>query len=489
MRTLVVVYNPQRWPIDIPDVEVVAAREYLTDPSFASGRHVRVINLCGSYRYQSSGYYVSLLAAARGHKPTPSVATIQELKASEIVRIRSDELDGLIQKSLGPIGSSEFVLSVYFGKNLAQRHARLAARLFAMFHAPMLRASFTKRDEHWQLSGLSLLSIDDVPDSHREFLVQSASEYLRAAPRRTTAKRPAAYDLAVLWQPDVEEEPPSDERAIAKFAKAARELDMELTVVERDDYARLAEFDALFIRETTAVNHYTYRFARRAAAEGLVVIDDPESILRCTNKVYLAELLARHGIAAPRTVVAHKENVGRIAEELGFPVILKQPDSAFSRGVVKARDQAELDELAERMLSRSELVIAQQFVPTEFDWRIGLMDGRVLWACKYYMARRHWQIVHNTDSGARSGKVEAFDPDDVPPRVIATATRAAKLIGDGLYGVDLKQVGSRVLVVEVNDNPSIEAGYEDGFAKDELYRNIMRSFRKRLDALHPDVAT
>jgi glutathione synthase/RimK-type ligase-like ATP-grasp enzyme len=71
--------------------------------------------------------------------------------------------------------------------------------------------------------------------------------------------------------------------------------------ITRADIGRLPEFDALFIRDTTFANHYTYRFSRRATAEGLVVIDDPDSILKCNNKVYLAELLIRHNIPAPRT--------------------------------------------------------------------------------------------------------------------------------------------------------------------------------------------
>jgi glutathione synthase/RimK-type ligase-like ATP-grasp enzyme len=66
--------------------------------------------------------------------------------------------------------------------------------------------------------------------------------------------------------------------------------------LERADYGRLLEFDALFIRETTAVNHHTYRFARRAAQDDLVVIDDPQSILRCTNKVWLAQRMTRAGV-------------------------------------------------------------------------------------------------------------------------------------------------------------------------------------------------
>jgi hypothetical protein len=54
-------------------VDRVAAREYLTDPKFSENRRSRVFNLCRSYGYQTVGYYVSLLATARGHKPLPSV--------------------------------------------------------------------------------------------------------------------------------------------------------------------------------------------------------------------------------------------------------------------------------------------------------------------------------------------------------------------------------------------------------------------------------
>ncbi len=61
---------------------------------------------------------------------------------------------------------------------------------------------------------------------------------------------------------------------------------IETEFITKTDVGRLAEFDALFIRATTAVNHYTYRMAQKATALGLVVVDDTESILRCTNKVF-----------------------------------------------------------------------------------------------------------------------------------------------------------------------------------------------------------
>ena len=58
-----------------------------------------------------------------------------------------------------------------------------------------------------------------------------------------------------------------------------------------DDIDRLGEYDALFIRENTHVNDHTYRMARKAQKEGLAVMDAPDAILKCNNKVYLAEVM------------------------------------------------------------------------------------------------------------------------------------------------------------------------------------------------------
>src|SRR5262249_670410 len=150
------------------------------------------------------------------------------------------------------------------------------------------------------------------------------------------------YDLAILVNPE-EELPPSNEKAIKRFIKAAESLSMETELIGRDDFGRLAEFDALFIRETTEVNHYTYRFARRPALEGLVVIADAEAIVKCCKKVYLGELMDRYEIAVPKTLLIHRDNMSAIREELGFPCVLKKPDSSFSKGVVKVNDEKELN--------------------------------------------------------------------------------------------------------------------------------------------------
>lgn len=482
MPLLIVVNNPSDWPLQIAGVELVSARSYLIDATYSDMRYAKIFNLCRSYRYQSTGYYVSLLASARGHKPLPSITTIQDMKSATIIRFASDDLDALIQTSLAPIQSNQFTLSIYFGRNLARRYDRLALHLFNMFQAPLLRAHFTY-NKKWQLQSIGPISASEIPEEHRPFVVQVATEYFagrRGNVRRRTAAR---YDLAILVNPE-EKEPPSDERALRRFVKAADALGFRTELIGRDDYGRLGEFDALFIRETTAVNHHTYRFARRALAEGLIVIDDPDSIVKCTNKVYLAELLDRHNIPTPKTLMIHRDNVDTVRTELGLPCILKQPDSSFSQGVVKVEDEQSLAAQLDQLLDSSELVIAQEFLPTEFDWRVGVFDRQPLFVCKYYMAGKHWQIINREHNGSkRYGKVEAVPVERAPRRVVRTAMRAANLIGDGLYGVDIKQCRGKCYVIEVNDNPNIDAGAEDAFIKEELYTRIMNIFLQRIERL------
>lgn len=484
MNILLVLNNPDQWPLLIPGVEVVSARDYLTQPRWSNLRSAKVFNLCRSYRYQSVGYYVSLLAEARGHRPLPSLTTIQDLKSQSLVRVMSDDLHALIQKSLHGLKSDHFTLSIYFGRNVAKQYDRLALQLFNLFQAPLLRAEFQKDAEgEWVLRTVGAIAAKDVPDDHWLFLMDVAHDHFQG--RRLALPKPkqVRYNFAILWNP-LEQEPPSDQKALQRFVKAGEALDCTVDLITKEDYDRVPEFDALFIRETTSVHHYTYRFARRAEAEGLVVMDDATSILRCCNKVYLAELLDRHKIPTPRTLIVHRDNVDDIIPTVGLPCILKRPDSSFSRGVIKVDSEERLRKEIAEFLTHSDLVIAQEFMPTEFDWRIGVFDRKPLYACRYHMAGSHWQIVKNDthDGSRRWGKVDTVPVELAPRHVVKAALAAANLIGSGLYGVDAKENGRRAAIIEVNENPNLDAGYEDALLKEGLYARIMEGFLRRVEA-------
>jgi glutathione synthase/RimK-type ligase-like ATP-grasp enzyme len=253
--------------------------------------------------------------------------------------------------------------------------------------------------------------------------------------------------------------------------------------VTRRQLAELAEFDGLFIRETTSIDNHTYRFARRAWQEGMPVIDDPISMIRCTNKVFLMELLSSNQVPTPPTVIIPEGgDLTQAVAELGLPLVVKIPDGSFSRGVHKVNSPEEFKRIAEELFEETDLVLAQKFLPTEFDWRVGVLAGEPLFVCQYRMARGHWQVVkYKPDGSSHEGGFRAFDLDQAPRDLIDIAVRAAKPIGDGFYGVDLKQTDRGIVVMEVNDNPNLEHGIEDTVGKDEIWMRLLKWFVDRFE--------
>jgi glutathione synthase/RimK-type ligase-like ATP-grasp enzyme len=245
------------------------------------------------------------------------------------------------------------------------------------------------------------------------------------------------------------------------------------------------EFDALFIRSTTSLNHITFHLSQKARQNDMIVIDDPLSIIRCTNKVYLNELLEREKIPIPvsELIFRSSENdFGKISARLGAPFIVKIPDGSFSHGMHKVACEADFEQALCLLFEKSSIILAQEYIPTDFDWRIGVLNGEALYACKYYMAKGHWQIYnHDVKGYNQSGLVDTLPLYQVPQNVIHTALKASSLIGKGLYGVDLKVINNKAMVIEINDNPSIDHGVEDAILGDELYYRILNYFIRSLE--------
>jgi glutathione synthase/RimK-type ligase-like ATP-grasp enzyme len=100
------------------------------------------------------------------------------------------------------------------------------------------------------------------------------------------------------------------------------------------------------------------------------------------------------------------------------------------------------------------------------------------------MAASHWQIMNWNASkkGQEEGDVETISVDQAPAGLIRTALKATALIGTGLYGVDIKETDGKFYVIEINDNPNIDAGLEDKILKDKLYAKIMEVFLNKIKA-------
>jgi glutathione synthase/RimK-type ligase-like ATP-grasp enzyme len=480
VRNLIVVDQLKNWVFQIENVEVMSATEYLDNPLMSG--NIRVFNFCKSYKYQSIGYYVSLVAEARGHQVYPSMSAIGDVKSTTIMQTVSEDLDDLIQKTLKPLTSVEFTLSIYFKHNVAKCYDVLAKKLAEKFQFPMLRVFFECKKDRWEVVNIEPISLGDIPPTHLKFAEGLAKAYFSAKRFVSSKMSCHHYNLAILVDP-TEPNPPSDAKAIEKFIEAGKKFNIRAEVITKADFSRLSEFDGLFIRATTSVNNFTYRFARQAYVNGMVVIDDPKSIIRCSNKIFLSEVLKKLKIAIPDCQMLYRKNYRDFLKQVKFPCVIKLPDGSFSKGVLKAKNEEEFIHHAEFCFAKSDLILVQPFLPTSYDWRIGVLDGVPIYSCRYYMANGHWQIYNwaGKTEDEQVGNFDCLKIEDTPPAVISVATKVSKLIGNGLYGLDIKEVNGQVYVIEINDNPNIDSGVEDQNLGDLLYEKIMQTFAHRMD--------
>ena len=481
LSNIIIVKNPKNWNLQIEGVKVVSSRGYITENEFQSLKNVRIFNLANSYQYQKMGYYVSLLASARDHRVIPNVTTLRDFSSLSLIRSLSGYIDDDIQTTFKQVKENKVSIFVYFSKSVNPKYRQLTQKLYHLFEAPLLQIDFVK-SEKWMIQKVSPLSLKKVNPDHLEKVQEFARDYFSKKRFSRPRFKNYKYDLAILVNPK-EKNPPSCPEALQNFKKAAEKEGFYTEFITKEDFSQLSEYDALFIRETTSVNDHTYQFSRTAYAEGLVVLDDPWSILRCSNKIFQNERLKQNKIKTPATLVLSKFSYRKSLNlNLKFPLVLKQPDSAFSIGVEKVDNLSQLDISLKKLFLGSDLIIAQEFMPSEYDWRVGVLDQKPLFACKYFMAKNHWQIYNwKSESKYKGGASETVAIEDVPDVVIKTALKAAALIGDGLYGVDLKMINGEVYVIEINDNPNIDADVEDLILKDQLYTRIVRSLLNRIE--------
>ena len=236
------------------------------------------------------------------------------------------------------------------------------------------------------------------------------------------------------------------------------------------DINKIPKMDALFIRARTDPLNVTYVAARMADFHGIPVIDDSRSIRICSDKVNMYSHLIKKNISLPKTVFLSKthltvEEVTHLFDELGSPLIVKEPSTSFSLRVEKVNDIAEFFRVARRFIKLSDWIVVQQYIESRYDWRVGVLGGNLLYACKYTIPSDTFKIQASVNGHLVYCGVESVSPDKVPPHVIDLGIDAANAIGKGLYGVDIKNNNGDAYVIEVNDNPSIESGEDDCYPR------------------------
>lgn len=275
------------------------------------------------------------------------------------------------------------------------------------------------------------------------------------------------YTLAILYDDSLQPKP-SNSLFIEYLINIASLRNIRCVLIKERHFDMLQQFDGLFIRVTTQRDHYTYAFAREAERLGLTVLDKPSDIFRCTSKILQRELFIKNKIEYPITkIISKTDSIG-----WGYPYIVKTPDTAFGEGVFKINDWNGYHKIVEPLFYKHTYLLMQEYLKTDFDWRIGILAGQPLFAIKYYIIPGDHRIVtHDQECDFDSVPLR-----DVPLDILELAMRASKIIGNGFYGVDIKVVVNYNYVIEVNDNPNIDRGIEDQHEGDVIYHKLLDYF-------------
>ena len=482
MQTIIITDNAPYWDF-LKEFSIIQADDYLKGSPYQT-ESVHLINLCQSYEYQTIGYYVSLLAMAQDQKISPSSQVIQDYGNTEILKQFLGEVDEDIQKNLQALKTDELTFNIYFGDCVQPDFSALAKKMHDRLPLPLLTLSLIRKQAIWSVKKISSLSAQDIPAEDQSFMQQVAQKYL-SKNRLNSApiKKQPYFHLAILTDLAEEYPPPSDDDALEKFVEAGDLLGIKVDFIGKNDIQLLPNYAGIFLRATPCLDDFTYQFMRRAEQENLALIDDTQTLIKCNNKVYQAVTFQHHHIQTPHTTIVNKYQQANIS--VTYPCVIKRPDNGFCKDILKADNEKELKKALEQLFKFSDLLVIQSFLPTEFDWRIGVLDGKLLYASRYYMAKGHWQILNwAADKEDSEGGSDSLTLEEVPEGVVRAALRACNLIGDGLYGVDIKSCDNEYYVIEVNSVPTIWHEIEDRALGDDVYRQIMSVFLQRMQAKH-----
>ncbi len=272
---------------------------------------------------------------------------------------------------------------------------------------------------------------------------------------------------------------PREDGALKNFKRTADVMGHQFDFIYRENLSKLPDYDAVFIRATTDPLFTAYVVSKTAWELGKIVIDDPKSIQICGNKIHLYDLFRRYDVPhIPTTFLNkdefHHKRLQQIFRTYGKPVVVKAPYTSFSKYVEKVACETSFRDVAKRYFRKSDVLAVQTFMPTAYDWRVGVLNNQILYVCKYMIPKGKWK--HGAKCRGKPtftwGRTVSLRRVNAPARLKEVALKACEVVGQGLYGVDIKEVNGEYVVVEVNDNPSIYAGYEDYRDKD-IYAKII----------------
>lgn len=213
--------------------------------------------------------------------------------------------------------------------------------------------------------------------------------------------------------------------------------------------------DALLIRTNPGrdgarpwAHETALELATVARERGLLVLGDPDGLVRAASKLYLTRLPER---VRPRTLVDHDRGAIRDFISAQGTCVLKPLHGTRGRDVfvVDPRDTRNLNQIIE-VLTRDGYAMVQEYVPeaTDGDTRVVLMDGRPLEVGGHYAAVRRVPGAGDFRSNVAVGGTPA--PGVISPAMWDTLAIVGPVVrADGLFLVGADFIGSKIVELNV----------------------------------------
>ncbi|HVU03002.1 MAG TPA: RimK family alpha-L-glutamate ligase [Polyangiaceae bacterium] len=215
----------------------------------------------------------------------------------------------------------------------------------------------------------------------------------------------------------------------------------------------LDRYDAVIPRIGASVTAYGTAVVRQFEQMGVFCLASSQAIGASRDKLRSCQVLSRHRIGMPKTVVVRRPDgvLPAIMRMGGPPIVIKLHEGTQGIGVILADSTAIAQAIVETLQGPGgKNVLLQQFVSESRgrDIRAFVVGGRVVAAMRRVAKGDEFRSnVH------RGGRVEAVELDGEYQR---TAVQAAQILGLRVAGVDMLEGKDGPLVTEVNASPGLE---------------------------------
>ena len=229
----------------------------------------------------------------------------------------------------------------------------------------------------------------------------------------------------------------------------------------------MADYDAILPRIGASVTFYGTAVVRQFEQMDVYTPSTSDGIVNSRDKLRAIQLLARNSIPIPDTTFVRDRTDVRPAIERvgGAPVVIKLLEGTQGIGVVLAETQKAAESVIEAFMGLDANILVQEYIKEAggTDLRCFVVGGKVIAAMKRQAQEGEFRA--NLHRGGTASLVK------LTPEERSTASRAAKILGLNVCGVDMLRSNHGPVVMEVNSSPGLK-GIESATGKDVAVQGV-----------------